>query len=449
MVKNVRGLVMKNLFYLLNMTVSGIKCIENDIRLDFYKKTIDKEFNPDRYRVKAIYGENGSGKSAIVTAVKIFQDIIFNNQYLNETHNQKLLKEMINKKTNTYKFECEFLADIDTGKMIYNYQIEIGKNENDIYEIKHEHFRFRSGNYVNSRYKTIFETKNGELKQINCDDNVKEKIEKMTYNLLNKSSFMGTYFVGSSKEKVEDVKFLVHMVMLFTFTATIKVYLDNEDQHELYFLRKVITEAQKNDRKFFKNVENIMDDLNVYLSVNDNVIKKNLYEDYIIKIKQLSKFIRLFKKDLVDIKVDTKDDGDQYRCELNLDYGDYVVNKEFESTGIKKLIKLYDCFDAAASNGIVFIDEMDSNLNDIYLCKLVEYFMYYGRGQLCFTTHNLDPMTVLKENKNSIDFLSNDNHLVSWASKGNASPENYYKNGMIEDSPFNIEATDFIGMFGE
>ena len=426
---------MKNLFYLLNMTVSGIKCIQNDIRLDFYKK--------------AIYGENGSGKSAIVTAVKIFQDIIFNNQYLNETHNQKLLKEMINKKTNTYRFECEFLADIDTGKMIYNYQIEIGKNENDIYEIKHEHLRLRSGNYVNSRYKTIFETKNGELIQINCDDNVKEKIEKMTYNLLSNSSFMGTYFVGSSKVKVEDVKFLVHMVMLFTFTATIKVYLDNEDQHELYFLRKVITEAQKNDRKFFKNVENIMDDLNVYLSVNDNVIQKDLYEDYIIKIKQLSKFIRLFKKDLVDIKVDTKDDGDQYRCELNLDYGDYVVNKEFESTGIKKLIKLYDCFDAAASNGIVFIDEMDSNLNDIYLCKLVEYFMYYGRGQLCFTTHNLDPMTVLKENKNSIDFLSNDNHLVSWASKGNASPENYYKNGMIEDSPFNIEATDFIGMFGE
>lgn len=99
--------------------------------------------------------------------------------------------------------------------------------------------------------------------------------------------------------------------------------------------------------------------------------------------------------------------------------------------------------------GIVFVDEMDANLNDVYLCRLIEYFMYYGKGQLCFTTHNLDPMTVLKENRNSIDFLSSDNHLVPWTSRGNASPENCYKNGMIEDSPFNIDATDFVGIFGE
>ena len=58
-------------------------------------------------------------------------------------------------------------------------------------------------------------------------------------------------------------------------------------------------------------------------------------------------------------------------------------------------------------------------------------------------------MSVLKKNKNAIDFLSSDHHLVSWVSRENASPENCYKNGMIEDSPFNIDATDFVGIFGE
>lgn len=132
-----------------------------------------------------------------------------------------------------------------------------------------------------------------------------------------------------------------------------------------------------------------------------------------------------------------------------MDYGKYRVNKEFESTGIKKLIRLFDCFMFASKMGIVFIDEMDSNINDVYLCRLIEYFMYYGKGQLCFTTHNLDPMIALKENKNSIDFLSNDNQLISWTSHGNASPDNFYRNGMIENIPFNIDATDFIGIFGE
>ena len=33
---------MNNMYYLLNITVSGIKCIEEEVRLDFYKKIVDK-----------------------------------------------------------------------------------------------------------------------------------------------------------------------------------------------------------------------------------------------------------------------------------------------------------------------------------------------------------------------------------------------------------------------
>ena len=39
---------MGNLFYLLNLSVSGIKCIEKEVRLDFYKKTVDKDFDPEK-----------------------------------------------------------------------------------------------------------------------------------------------------------------------------------------------------------------------------------------------------------------------------------------------------------------------------------------------------------------------------------------------------------------
>ena len=59
---------MKNTFYLLNMDVCGIKNIQKNVHLSFYKKTVDKEFDSEKYRVKAIYGENGAGKSALITA---------------------------------------------------------------------------------------------------------------------------------------------------------------------------------------------------------------------------------------------------------------------------------------------------------------------------------------------------------------------------------------------
>ena len=95
----------------------------------------------------------------------------------------------------------------------------------------------------------------------------------------------------------------------------------------------------------------------------------------------------------------------------------------------------------------MFIDEFDSNLHDVYLCALLEYLMEYGEGQLCFTTHNVGPMDILKERKKSIDFLSEDHKIYPWKKCGNYSPSNLYRNGMIEGSPFNVDSIDFIGVF--
>lgn len=441
---------MDNMYYLLNVTVAGVKCIEEEIRLDFYKKIVNQKFDADKYRIKAIYGENGSGKSAIITAVKIFQDIICNSQYLSESKNQKLLDELINKKTQHYKFKCEFLCRLEKDNIIFAYELQLKKNESGLYEIVYEKLSERSGNYSNSRYKSIYEVSNGKLIFVNAQNENYSMIEKMTYNLLGKSSFLNIYFFNFNnfnKDTVTDsTRIYVRVCICMVLAFIIKVYLDEEDKHELYFIKKVFSERIKNDNNYIsENVLEIMDSL----SVTDSIIPKNNFDIYVEKINNLTAFLRIFKHDLKSIEIDKKDDGDNYRCDLNLNYGDYLINKEFESTGIKKLIKLYDCFDAASKYGIVFIDEMDSNLNDVYLCKIIEYFMYYGKGQLCFTTHNLDPMSVLKDNKYSIDFLSSDNKLVSWVSKGNATPDNYFKNGMIENIPFNIDATDFIGVFGE
>lgn len=60
-----------------------------------------------------------------------------------------------------------------------------------------------------------------------------------------------------------------------------------------------------------------------------------------------------------------------------------------------------------------------------------------------------DAMSVLKNNRNSIYFLTSENEVISWKITGNAAPDRYYRNGMIEHIPFNIEAEDFIGVFGE
>ncbi len=441
-------------FYLLNFTVSGVKCIKEEVRLDFYKKTVDKNFDPEKYRVKAVYGENGSGKSALITAVKIFQDLVMSTNYLMESQTQGFLDEIINKETQMFRFACEFLAGSDTEQTVFQYSFCLGKNKKGLYEIQHEMLKVKNGNYANSKYRTLYECKDGELIYISCNDQAKEVIEKVTMNLLSMHPFIHSYIINVEKivvpgEDFSDQDFLVYILQICLSLLFIRVYIPTEDQHELYFLQRQLKEEDIGYKELMDKFFAHEDRWGVYSSVNQKYVSKTNYEEYKKKVRRLTQFIRIFKPNLVGIDIDAKEHGDQYVCELNLNYGSYVINKEFESTGIKKLIRLFDCFASASLGGIVFVDEMDANLNDVYLCRLVEYFMYYGKGQLCFTTHNLDPMGVLKENRNSIDFLSSDNHLVPWTSRGNASPENCYKNGMIEDSPFNIDATDFVGIFGE
>lgn len=438
---------MKRLFYLLNLTVSGIKSIKNDIRLDFYKKTIDKKFDPELYKVKAIYGENGSGKSALITAIKIFRKLSLSDNYLSESQNQNFLEEMINKETKFFKFNCEYIVDCSDKKIVYNYSIHLGKNVNGSYEIKYEKLMKKNGNYPNNNYHILFEITEGELNYIDSKEDEKEHIIKKTLNLLSMNSMINLWIFGSNVYSGKSGTLELDMIFCLLFILVINVYLDEEDEHELYFLRKRIKEVDK--YSLGKRVVELQENINIFASVSEKRIDKNDFKNYEKRIGQLTQFIKIFKPNLESIDIDKKEDGTTYVCELVLNYGKYKINKEFESTGIKKLIRLFDCLLRASRMGIVFIDEMDSNLNDVYLCKLIEYFMYYGNGQLCFTTHNLDPMISLKENKNSIDFLTNDNQLIQWTSHGNASPDNFYRNGMIENIPFNIDATDFIGIFGE
>ena len=446
---------MENMFYLFNIRISGVKNIKEEIKIDFYKKTVDKNFDPDKYRIKAIYGENGSGKSAIVTAVKIFQELILGDNYLNESKTQEFLSEIINKETKNFHFSCEFIVDAAGSRVIYNYSVRLVKNGKDLYEIQSEELSWKNGNYANKNYRKIFDSKNGELLYIDCSDTQRKFLNKRTLNLLSSHSLIHLYIINRGKpdyipnENETDKQLFVHILLCLTLVVITSVYLGDEDQHELYFLRKKLIDNNLNNQALQNGLFEYGELANAFSSVNERYVDKDRFENYKNKVTRLTDFLKIFKPNLVSIEIDAKDRGDQYECDLNLNYGDYSINREFESTGIKKLIRLFDCFVAASTTGIVFVDEMDSNLNDVYLCRLIEYFMYYGKGQLCFTTHNLDPMSILKENKNSIDFLSSDNHIVSWTSKGNASPESYYKNGMIKDSPFNIDATDFVGIFGE
>ena len=444
---------------LTQYSVRGIKSIERWADLSFYKKTYGKGHDFRDYNVKAIYGENGAGKTGLITSARILRELIINPDYLKNTFVQKKLKELVNKKLGFLEFDAEFFFSDEPRGKLYNYRILISKNDSGKYVIAKELLYVRNPFSHGSRPELVYQIDSGKLSLPGVSSTCENILTEQTKNLLNDSSLASVFWARSlysEIEKISDRQSLFSLVVLFIFGFSIRVYLDSEDEHTQYYLRDLSFDDQSPyDLSIYGELIEDSNLLNVYrdfkgtsqFSPESMRVSESKYESFEKNVNGLKRFLKVFKPQLQDIIIDKRPDQDYYRCSLIMKYEDYSIDAEFESTGIKKLIKLYSYLQQMVSGDIVFIDELDSNLHDVYLCAILEYLMKYGNGQLCFTTHNIGPMDVLKKNKKSIDFLSVNQTVYSWTTSGNYSPSKLYREGMIEGSPFNVDPIDFIGAF--
>lgn len=451
-------------FYLVNYSVKGIKSIEELVTLSFYKKTISKNPDTQDYNIKGIYGMNGSGKTGIITAMDVLRNLITHPGYLNNPLVQKNLEAIINKKTKELFVEVEYLVHFEDALLLYKYSVTLSKDSIGKYVISHEKLSSKKAVSKNTALETVFETSDGKIVYITGDENdsINKIIVDKSTNLLSANTMSALLFekvlfeltksANDENEKYENRCFL-GLVLLLIFGKNIHVYLDSTDDHSEFFIRNTIGWMDDFDKDnseidaLLKNFIEMDDNSLSTISVYGNLVPKTAYKKFESTVKKLYGFLSIFKSGLRDIQIDKKEDKDAFVCNLLMVYDSYKIHAEFESTGIKKLIKLFAYLSEMAQGGIVFIDEFDSNLHDVYLCALLEYLMEYGQGQLCFTTHNVGPMDILKRHKMSIDFLSEDNKIYPWKKNGNYSPSKLYRNGMIEGSPFNVDSTDFIGVF--
>lgn len=445
--------------YLLKYSVKGIKSLDKLVSLSFYKKTITKDMDTQGFNIKGIYGMNGSGKSGIMASIQILKNILTDSNYLNNPISQKTLDSLVNKKLSELFIEVEYVVRTKEKLLLFRYNVALAKKESETYIIKSEELSFKNATTRKENMSVLYKVNDGalDLKYFDTRDKTNSMLAEKTINLLDKSSFCSIAVTKIIEKKIFDKK--VQMVVpafiiLYNFGTRLHVYLDNEDTH-IPFIIAHMTKYGDTTYEGNEMVDSLLyeasnmdaESMNM-LAVGKNFVNRDSYYYFENEVHQLYEFLHIFKSDLVGIEIEKKEYGDKYVCELVMVYNEYRVNVEFESTGIKKLVKLYMYIREMKRGGIVFIDEFDANLHDVYLCALLEYLMEYGEGQLCFTTHNIGPMDILKRNSNSIDFISGDHRIYSWKKSGNYSPANLYRKGMIEGSPFNVDSIDFIDAFG-
>lgn len=446
-------------FVLLNLKTYGVKCLDEPIEIQFANKTIDDTYGK-KPMVKAIYGTNGEGKTAIAHTLDIYKRTLLNPNYLRGESYVGGFKELINHQIEKVYIDLYF-AMIENGRTrdVFHHILEYSLKDENLM-ITHELLSVVQGQTwgnVDNEEK-VFETKDGDFIYLN--DRVihlKDDIEKETKNLLESASALVSLIVYSTQREVsykkhltgKETSFFYAILNTLLFAISINVYIDKRDQHyESYeriiaIIDKIQINKEKNDLKTQKVlIDNEIDEVD---------LKK--FKEYEKEIKRVCQFIKVFKPNLKDIKIDKTINREKYYCKKILVYKgdakDIEVSSEFESSGVKKLITLFPYLNAIENGEIVFIDEFDSNIHDVYLCKLIEYFIGFANGQFIFTTHNLGPMELLDEYKlkHSIDFI-NGKKITSWKRNGNYSVVNLYRHGMIPNSPFNISSVDFVKVFG-
>ena len=443
-------------YFLNRLIINGAKNIDKPIELLFSNKTISKNMDYSNSNVKAIYGPNGSGKSGLMSAMYIYKRLIDSIDGINDSLFSRFIFETINKETKVLSIDLVFtiLGDDNIQKPdCYKHYIEFGVDDG-IVSIKKEEVSILKGNSIlDENFKPLVSIKDGNLEYLKSGKEMtSEPLYNNSLNLLSRQSITSSILKLINKKNNEYIgdNNVVHALLaIFIFSYNLVVELNNEDTHFDYISNKI--NANKYDSE--DKVKDLIVDITKNLSPSDYLLtlstqnrdKVNIedYPKYKEDIKKLCEFIKIFKPDLDEIIIDEKINDDKYYCDKIFVYGKKKINIEFESTGIKKLVRLYSTLKSCANGRIAFIDEMDANLHDVYFTRIIEFFKNDSKGQLCFTTHNLEPIDVLKSNSHSLDFISNDSRVYSWIKDGNKSPMNKYVNGLIPYSPFIVESFDF------
>lgn len=439
---------------ILQITTRGVKNIDKDLIIPFSNLVVSdgiKNVNS----VRGIYGYNGAGKSAFITSVELYRKLMTNRNYLLNDFNQRKLLKLLNFSINEFYFEAIFFDDKGDNK-IYKHSLLLSYDKLDNrYYISEEYFGFLEGRSLNDKeYSNIFIAK----ENLSLLPSLDKKVAQFYFDNFNKahgSSSINSFFLrmlvsitAKTKNADFDLGKIDDLVQLFIFTMSLHVYLLNEDRYEpkAFDPSKILNLVKKvkdNDEQLLKSLESL-DRGNDF----EDLVLKTQMTKYEKEVERQEEFIKIFKPELNGIELIKKDDGNIIHCRKVFNYGNKVkVDLEYESSGVKHLLQLHSYLQNYILGQIVFIDEMDVNINSVYLCKLIDFLIKEGKGQLCFTSHNLEPMNSLKNSKAGICAIGYERNIDIWTKLGNKSPINEYMRGDFEHSPFNVEAFDFYTAF--
>ncbi|TDM14878.1 AAA family ATPase [Macrococcus bovicus] len=376
---------MQNLIRIKNVKIENVKNVKYG---EFSTKIDFENFNDSD--VLGFYGQNGSGKTAVVDTFILLEKLM-DLQSLNS-----IKKKLVNIDGNSASIKIEYIVKLNNNKEYYiDYEVEIGIDEEDNYFVQKEVIRYKE-NQEKKRYKHI----------VSYQD-TKFLIRTQPLSKLNEKNRISAQVAIKIAEKERtSIVFQTDLISVY------KKLLNNEE----YMLLKCIVNEFRSGLHIIKNSDygllmaNILMPFNIHHeSIKGTVPLNEYYESESLLLDD--EMFDILKNDIFPsinvvlpaiipgLTIDIRKTGEKTKkngstgieFELLSIRGETSLPLSEESEGIKKIVSMLSVLSAIFKepNSCVVIDELDAGVFEYLLGELLKIVDESGKGQLIFTSHNL------------------------------------------------------------
>lgn len=388
--------------------INNIKNVgHGSIKMSNYGKT--KGFD-GTCSITGIYGQNGSGKTALVDVMSILKHML---QGL--TLPDDICKYLMFGETKA-SLLFRFYIEDDGKKSLVDYEFIITKLSEDDAVISEEKITvsfFRDNKWTAK--KPIFSYSNTDKQLFSPNNRYKQVISQNEDNYIQlKVAKELSHVIHEEENQVDITSFLFAKK-----TVTVLKNALGVDDDLCYVIEKLSTFSRKS-LMIIENKHFGLINLNSAImpfhfrteiavgGITINIAKTNLIPEEVFSvfenvIEQINTVIQAVIPGLTlsiynkNPKL-MKDGINGISFELTTKRGNTLIPLQYESAGIKKLISILSNLIALYNNSSIclVIDELDAGIYEYLLGEILDIVQQGAKGQLIFTSHNLRALEVLR-----------------------------------------------------
>lgn len=417
------------------------------------KGSLDLENKRKDYKasIVGIYGQNGSGKTALIDALALLKLVLCGQQIPIK------YADYINIDAESSKLSYQFKIKYDEGVFDVWYRFGIRRviddtalnmqEDTSMLESRTEVFdevlsyaflsqteKVRKGSLIDTRTNEVFIPRSKFAELVGAD---KSKITdllviKKVVQTTSRSFIFSREMINTFRKNCHDEKYMAVIEGLMTF-GNRELFVINTENSGLISMN-ALPLAFKYKENNADTVGNITLPLNAPAPIPEEAlgVVRKVIDNMNTVLEQIVPGLTIGIKDLGAIILKDARPGKSIQL-ISLKNGK-AIPFQYESEGIKKIVSILQLLIVVYNNSsiTVAIDEMDGGIFEYLLGEILNIISEKGKGQLIFTSHNLRPLETIDKGFIAFTTTNPKNRYIRMTNvKGNNNLRDFYYRDIV------------------